>query len=273
MSVPRPISISGFGLLSARPARVEIQRSDSGGIRFIAASGDCIPALISHQRTAEGPLGGRNTVLGKGNVSIATVEHLLSALAGSNLWHADVHCEGGELPILDGSAADFASALRDVPAAPGTPVRLRSTIRVEHASSGAWIEASPSDRIRYRYELRYPAGSGLREQEFEWDGNAASYSGQIAPSRTFSLEHEARAMRAAGLFPHLTPRDMLVIAPDGGAIENKLRFPDEPARHKLLDLIGDLALLGGPLIANVTAHKSSHALTHELCRRIVAGMG
>jgi len=269
MSVPRPIEISGLGLFSARPARLEIRPSDSGGIRFVDASGRMgTPATIAHQRTSQGPLGGRNTVLGDERFSVATVEHCMSALAGLNIWHAEIAVDGGELPILDGSASGFADALRGVRSAPGNPIRLRSSVRVEHASSGAWIEASPSDRILYRYELRYPAGSGLPDQDYAWDGSAASYSGQIAPARTFSLEAEALAMRAAGLFPHLTARDMLVIAPDGRAIDNAFRFPDEPARHKLLDLIGDLALLGGPLIADVTAHKSSHALTHELCRRI-----
>lgn len=274
MSTQPEIAVSGIGLFSARPARVEVRAAIAPtGIRFVhAATSRFLPALIAHQQPARGPIGGRNTILGNDHFSVATVEHLLSALAGLAIWHADILVVAGELPILDGSAAGFVSSLRGQLSSPhpARPIHLAQTVRVEDGASGAWIEARPSDQLRYRYELRYPPGAGIPDQSFDWDGDAEIYASAIAPARTFSLEREALAMKAAGLFPHLTPRDMLVIAPDGRAIDNALRFPDEPARHKLLDLIGDLALLGGPLIANVTAHKSSHALAHELCRRIEA---
>lgn len=274
MSTPPEIAFSGPGLFSSRPAKVVVRPAvEATGIRFIHSSAShVVPALIAHQRPAHGPLGGRNTIVGDERFSVATVEHLLSALAGLGRWHADVVIDGGELPILDGSAAPFAAGLQEAsfPSASANAIHLRALVRVEHSETGAWIEARPADQLRYRYELRYPPGTGIPEQSFEWSGDARDYATEIAPARTFSLEREAFAMKAAGLFPHLTPRDMLVIAPDGRAIDNTLRFADEPARHKLLDLIGDLALLGGPLIAEVTAHKSSHALTHELCRRIAA---
>lgn len=274
MSTPPEIAVSGVGLFTARPSRVAVRRaSEPTGIRFVhPSSSRVIPALIAHQQPAHGPLGGRNTVLGDEHFSVATVEHLLSALAGLGVWHADIIVDACELPILDGSAAGFVSSLRGRQISPHSAhaIHLTQTVRVEDESSGAWIEAHPASRIRYRYQLRYPPGAGIPEQSFEWEGDPDRYATEIAPARTFSLEREALAMKAAGLFPHLTPRDMLVIAPDGRAIDNSLRFADEPVRHKLLDLIGDLALLGGPLIAEVTAHKSSHALTHELCRRIAA---
>ena len=275
MNTPHDITVSGLGLFSARPSQVLIRRSPpKRGIRFLHPNTSvAVPALISHQQAAKGPLGGRNTVIGEGSFSIATVEHLLSALAGLGIWNADIVPQAGELPILDGSSLGFVEALRTESPSPATPLRLTRTIRVEDAATGAWIEARPASLIRYRYELRYPPESGIPDQDFEWSGDAARYAAEIAPARTFSLEREARAMQAAGLFPHLTPREMLVIAPDGRAIDNALRFSDEPARHKLLDLIGDLALLGGPLVAEVVAHKSSHALTHELSRRIAAATG
>jgi UDP-3-O-acyl-N-acetylglucosamine deacetylase len=210
-----------------------------------------------------------------------------------------------EVPILDGSALDFVRAIdalglvcassdaeadessrkprigqeedkkaeptpRPPPSGRGSRAsRLRRSIRVDDPKTGAFIEAAPSETLRYRYELSYPPGSGIGDQAAEWSGDAAEYRREIAPARTFCLEREAQAMRAAGLFTHLTPRDMLVIAPDGRPIDNELRFGNEPARHKLLDLIGDLALLGGRLIADVRAVRSGHALTHEFCRRVL----
>ena len=209
-----------------------------------------------------------------------------------------------EVPILDGSALDFVRAIdaagldhartdaeadessrkprigapaaniraepfsQPIPSGKGG-VHLARPIRVEDPKTGAFIEACPSETLRYRYELSYPPGSGIGEQSAEWSGDAPDYRTNIAPARTFCLEREAQAMRAAGLFTHLTPRDMLVIAPDGRPIDNELRFGNEPARHKLLDLIGDLALLGGRLIADVRAVRSGHALTHEFCRRVL----
>lgn len=267
------VQFAGVGLFSARPVRVAIAIGESGGIRFLRAGGQApVHAMIGSVIGAHGPLGGRNTVLKGGRASIATVEHLLSALAGLGIWNADVHIDADELPILDGSAAGFVEELSRLPHAreKGKTISLENVVRAEDARTGAWIEARPSSGIHYRYELSYPPGDGIGNQSFEWNGSAGTYAKEIAPARTYSLEREALAMKAAGLFPHLTARDMLVIAPSGEAIENTLRFPDEPARHKLLDLIGDLALLGGPLRAEVVAHKSSHALTHELCRRIVA---
>lgn len=272
MRTPQDIAVSGVGLFSAQPSRIVLRPAHTqSGIRFFhphIPSG--VPAQISNLRIASGPLGGRNTVIGDGSMSIATVEHLISALAGLGIWNTDIVIDSEELPILDGSALGFVEALRGSTPSSAAALTLPRAVRVEDAATGAWIEARPARAISYRYELRYPSGSGLADQDFEWNGDRAKYAAEIAPARTFSLEREARAMKAAGLFPHLTPRDMLVIAPDGRAIDNTLRFPDEPARHKLLDLIGDLALLGGPLVAEVVAHKSSHALTHELCRRIAS---
>ncbi|MBS0190692.1 MAG: UDP-3-O-acyl-N-acetylglucosamine deacetylase [Phycisphaerales bacterium] len=262
-------TIRGTGLFSAKPASVEIVRAPQGtGIRFLTAT-DIVPATIAHLAPARGPLGGRNSVLARGAARVETVEHVLSALAGSGAWNADVRTQGDEIPILDGSASGFLVAAESLAGSDVRPVRLTRICRVED-DRGAWIEAAPAGDIRYRFELSYPAGSGVPDQNFEWKGDANTYRREIAPARTYCLEKEALAMRSAGLFPHLTPKDMLVIAPDGSAIDNQLRFPDEPVRHKMLDLIGDLALLGGPLIAAVTAHRSSHALTHELCRRIAA---
>ncbi len=222
----------------------------------------------------------------------------------------DAGAESIEVPILDGSALDFVRAIdaaglvcastdaeadessskpridraergKAEPTPPPRPsphhgrgsTRLVRPIRVEDPKTGAFIEARPSESLRYRYELSYPPGSGIGEQSAEWSGDARDYRTNIAPARTFCLEREAQAMKAAGLFTHLTPRDMLVIAPDGRPIDNKLRFNNEPARHKILDLIGDLALLGGRLIADVRAVRSGHALTHELCRRVMMEVG
>ncbi len=275
MTAQDEMTFSGVGLFSARPSTVSIRLVGPGIMLVQSASGRDveIPAAITNVRPARGPLGGRSTNLEAGGARVSTVEHLLSALAGLGIWKARARVSDEEVPIGDGSAIPFVGAIESLrPARDAEPVRLRGVVRVEDAANDAWIEARPAagPHPRYRFELSYPAGSGIPDQAFEWNGSRETYIREIAPARTYCLESEAIAMRGAGLFRHLTPRDMLVIAPSGDPIDNTFRFPDEPVRHKLLDLIGDLALLGGPLIADVVAHKSSHALTHELCRRIAA---
>lgn len=276
-------AIIGRGLFTGREASIDFGPGIGMGFRV---AGRTIPAGVAHVVAATGPLGGRSTNIQHTGVSALTIEHALSALAGLNLWDATVELAATsadapsiEVPIMDGSALEFVRAIDAVKAAfTGTrsqavdasrTIRIERVIRVEDPKTGAFIEAIPSDTLRYRYELSYPPGSGIGDQAAEWLGDAADYRDNIAPARTFCLEREALAMRAAGLFTHLTPREMVVIAPDGRAIDNELRFSNEPARHKLLDLIGDLALLGGRLIADVRAVRSGHALTHEFGRQVL----
>jgi len=145
------------------------------------------------------------------------------------------------------------------------PIRLVQTIYIE--DSDASITVEPSDEPHYRYELDYGDGP-IEAAAVAWSGDRASFMERIAPARTFCLKREADAMSQAGLFAHLSPRDMLVID-ENGPIANEYRFGDECAYHKLLDLIGDLALVGRPLIARVSAVRSGHALAHRAARAII----
>lgn len=213
---------------------------------------------------------------GAGAVVAATVEHVLSALAGMGVWDACVVLEGDEVPIDDGSALAFVELARGLMrhaqglGAQGgaEPIVLRERVEVRDASGGAWIVGEPLDGIEYAYEVDYGAGSPIAAQRAVWRGDSEAYAREIAPARTFSLRAEAEAARSAGLFAHLTPTEMVVVGDDGLPMANAWRMEDEPAKHKLLDLIGDLALLGRPLHAKVTAHRSGHAMTHEFCRRV-----
>lgn len=201
---------------------------------------------------------------------MATVEHLLGALAGLGVWEACITIEGQELPILDGSAKPFVDLLRPVlePVPLGVePLVLDRPIEVREGDAS--IVATPSGapgEFSYTYKLDYGPASPLKPHSAAWRGSVAEFISLIAPARTFSLRHEAEAARRLGLFPHLTPRDMLVIGDDGKPIDNEWRMENEPARHKLLDLIGDLSLLRRPLIADVVATRSGHRLAHEFCR-------
>jgi UDP-3-O-acyl N-acetylglucosamine deacetylase len=265
-------TLSGIGLFTGAQASARILPARSGGLRFQRTDLPGSPAIpATAAQISEPPPGipARNTTLGAGGVTLLTVEHILSALAAAGITDAIIEVRGPEIPILDGSAAAFAGALAEAGTAPAEgvirPIVIAQPITIDHA--GASITATPAAGSIYRYELDYGSGAAIAPQAAETALGSGGYAAAVAPARTFCLEEEARAMRAAGLFPHLTAREMLVIGP-GGPVDNSYRFPDEPARHKLLDLIGDLALAGRPIVGRVVASRAGHALNHTMARRL-----
>jgi UDP-3-O-acyl-N-acetylglucosamine deacetylase len=289
--------LSGPGLFCGKPATLTIApgasrghvnfRSDGAYPRPFASarvrnltydtSWAMLPVPIRNTTlNASKPYGPEDEMVEPPTFVMATVEHLLAALAGLGVWEACITVEGRELPILDGSAKPFTDllrpVLRDAPLSI-EPLVLDKTVEVREGDAS--IIATPSaapDEFSYTYRLDYGPASPLKPQTAMWRGGVAEFTNLIAPARTFSLKHEAEAARKLGLFPHLTPRDMLVIGDDGEPIDNEWRMENEPARHKLLDLIGDLSLLRRPLIADVVATRSGHRLTHEFCRACAAAL-
>lgn len=283
---------SGPGLFSGKPATLRVDPAPPGsGLAFrLGAGGPTLAARVEQVTTASAWAGLpphvpasavlRNTTLAdpSGRVA-ATVEHVISALAGLAVADALITLEGDEVPILDGSALPFARAIAEVrgPAAPREAITIAVPLRVEKGTASIEIlPLGPGERPEYVYELDYGPSSPIGPSRAAWSPldaeHGKQYLQQIAPARTFSLEAEARQARAMGLFAHLTPRDMVVVGADGQPIDNAWRLPEEPARHKLLDLIGDLALAGPPLAARVIARRAGHALTHEACRAVRAAV-
>ena len=269
-TVASAATVSGSGLFTGAPGSVQIMPAEAGrGIVFVTGGRE-IAALAANVWTPE-HLPARNSCLrtADSRASVLTVEHVLSALAGMAITDAAIEVQGPEVPIADGSALPFVDAIRDagVRRIDGTMQPLIVRHRISLRAPGAEIIAEPrEDRgCVYRYELEYGLVPALARQvaEIELRGSESAdrYAAEIAPARTFCLESEARAMRSAGLFAHLSPREMLVIG-DHGPIDNTLRFENEPARHKLLDLIGDLALIGRPIQGAIVARKTGHA-THR----------
>lgn len=218
--------------------------------------------------------------------TVQTVEHVLSALAGLGITSAILELHGPEVPIGDGSAQPFVDAIlraggpspahishTDPTTDLSLPVAVRSPFFIEN--NGGRIDALPSSRpgLFLEYHLEYPPDSGIPPQSATLDlpesgpWPAPLYVREIAPARTFSLLAEAQAARAAGMFAHLEPKDSLVIGPSG-PIDNALRFANEPARHKLLDLLGDLSLAGRPIHARIVAQKTGHAHNHAMAQAL-----
>ncbi|NRA57814.1 MAG: UDP-3-O-acyl-N-acetylglucosamine deacetylase [Phycisphaerales bacterium] len=266
-------SVSGTGLFTNEPCTLTFNPSDRGLTltrtdidKAVPVQCDAIDASPVH--SAFESLKGRSTNLARGRALAATVEHALSALAGLGITDCHIEIDAPEVPILDGSAKPFtdalqASGLADID---GTlePITPSEAITIEAPSGPGRITIEPREEPGWSvaYELDYGASAHLQPQRADWDGSASMYTERVAPARTYSLDHEARALQAAGLFPDLTPADMLVIGRKG-PIDNAYRFEHEPAAHKLLDAIGDISLAGRPIQANIVCHRSGHELNHR----------
>ncbi len=275
--------VKGVGLFSAKPATVRVLPADAGtGLRFRRVDAAGAPVIKAHiDALAAQPEGvpPRNTTLaGPKGVLVMTSEHVLSALAGIGITDAIIELDGPEVPIADGSALPFAQELAPEPIGDMNPLVPLEPVSVRSQDGTATITATPRVRpgCSYTYHLDYGEGAPIAKQsatfsrgiEAHMDSRDDPYFTQVAPARTFCLEHEAKAMRDSGLFKHLSTKDMLVLGPNG-PIDNALRFDNEPARHKLLDLIGDLALVGRPIQADIVATRSGHALNHAMARALL----
>ena len=284
-----PATVRGRGLFTGVSSELVIHPRESGGIVFWRsglAPSEQIPALAEHLGF-DPRLPGRNTILALDpsrppaidNPGAVTVEHVMSALAGLGVTDARIVLTGPEAPIGDGSAAFLAGAIasagtRELGAAV-EPIVVRERLVVKDPRGTGEIVAEPidGDRLELAYTLDYGAAGGLAPQTFSWTWDSRTYAHEVAPARTFCLRREAEAMRAAGLFSWVTTNEMLVLGDDGRPIDNEFRFPDEPARHKLLDLLGDLYLAGAPIIGRITAVRSGHALNGIMARTLRAHAG
>jgi len=297
-TIRRPLTVRGTALFTATPVRIDIRPALAGsGITFrrvdlpsrptIPARVDAITDAPVHPAFAHAPprCTSIGAGIGAGEARVSTIEHLMGALAGLGISDAEVELDAPELPILDGSARRFVELIRavGVQTLEETIDPIILTDRLEVTRDAASIVAeptngpdAPSPGALYEYYLDYGVNPAIQPQSASWTPAAPDahdrFAEEIAPARTFCLDTEAAQLRQAGLFTHLSPRDMLVLGATG-PIDNDLRFENEPARHKLLDLIGDLALIQRPIRARIVATRSGHALNHELAALLLERFG
>jgi len=267
-TVAGPVEIEGVGLHSGRRAWLRILPGEAGsGIVFIRRDlrGAEIPASYRL-------LNGSNfsTTLSSGSAVVATVEHLLSALQGLSIDNARIEIDGDEVPILDGSALPFVERIREVGVRSlGRPRRFLALTRPVRVRAGdKEILALPDNTFQATYAIDF-AHPVIGAQTVTTDVTDDSYVETIAPARTFCLLRDVEAMRRSGLALGGSLDNALVVGEDG-VLNGALRFPDEFARHKVLDLIGDLALLGSPIRAHVIAFKGGHRLHAALVEKIMS---
>jgi len=258
----------GIGLHSGRKVRLTLKPApaDTGIVfRRVDRSHWEIPATSEHIARLN-----HATCLSREGVRIETVEHLLAALATLGVDNAIVELDAPEVPIMDGSAAPFIYLIHEAGirhlARQRSYLKLTRPVAVE--SDGSRVAAYPSDSLRVSYTINFDHPL-LRHQQRSLEIDETSFVEEIAPARTFGFLKDVEQLRQAGLALGGS-LDNAVVLGEAGVLNNPLRFPDEFVRHKILDILGDLSLLGRPLLAHIVAVRAGHNLHTQLVRQILA---
>jgi UDP-3-O-acyl N-acetylglucosamine deacetylase len=267
----RPVSVTGFGYFSGRDVRVEFwPAAEHAGITFVRhdiGPAARVPAAVSLRIDVP-----RRSTLELNGVRVEMVEHVLAALAAMRIDNCEVWVDAPEMPGCDGSSKAFVAAIDAAGAmeqrAPVRQLIVGHSIRV--GDERCWIEAQPcrSAGLSVSFDLDFGAQSAIGHQVFALDITPDSFRRELAPCRTFIPEDAAHAILAQGIGQRVSTADLLIFGPNG-PVGNTLRFPDECVRHKMLDVIGDLALTGCEIIGHVIAHRSGHALHAELAKKLL----
>ncbi|NER81393.1 MAG: UDP-3-O-acyl-N-acetylglucosamine deacetylase [Leptolyngbya sp. SIO1D8] len=266
-TVENPVVQTGVGLHLGVETQVRILPADADAGRFFVRSDlphqPHIPAQVQSVRQTQ-----LSTELAADDAAVRTVEHLLAALMALGIDNARIEVDGPELPLLDGSAQLWVAALQSAGQMPQSATR--SAVRVEEPlwvrDGEAFVVAMPATEPRFTYGIDFDLPA-IGNQWHSWSPSESAFEVDIAPARTFGLAHQIEYLRSQGLIKGGTLENALVCDLDGW-INPPLRFENEPVRHKLLDLVGDLSLLGNLPIAHVIAYKASHALHVQLAKAL-----
>lgn len=283
-TIARPAEVWGVGYLTGATVRLRfLPAPPSSGVVFLRTDLRPrlqVPAHIDYVTGTQ-----RRTTLGHPPAQIGLVEHVLAALAGLRIDNCRIELDSPEPPGQDGSARDFVAALLDagicrqgarrpilgveqslVLSAGGATLALHPPLPTLFAAA-AEPSAAPEHALYLSYFLDYGLRSPITRQLHTQAFTPGAFVQEIASCRTFILEEEAAELRRLGLGARTSTADLLVFGPHG-PVDNTLRYANEPARHKILDQLGDLSLLGADLCGHVVAYRSGHPLNVELVRRL-----
>jgi UDP-3-O-[3-hydroxymyristoyl] N-acetylglucosamine deacetylase len=272
-TLKQPVSCHGVGLHSGAPVSLTLLPAPANhGVVFVRTDlprGVDIPALAANVVDTE-----LATTLGRDDVRVGTVEHLLAALAGLGVDNARIELDGPEVPIMDGSAAPFAYLVKSagvrVLSEPKSFLVIKKSVTVADGDKEATLSPSTRFRIDCTIDFNHPL---ISDQALSFEFSDRNFSREIARARTFGFLRDVEKLKAAGLARGgslenaIVVDDFSILNPDG------LRFPDEFVRHKLLDAIGDVSLFGLPVLGHLRAFKTGHALNQKLVQRVLADPG
>jgi UDP-3-O-[3-hydroxymyristoyl] N-acetylglucosamine deacetylase len=248
--------------LTLRPAPpdtglVFIRQNGSGPVAFRPSVRNLVATELCTEISAKG-------------MYVKTIEHVLSALVGLAVDNVFIELDGGEVPVMDGSAGPFVRLIRAAGIVPQNRrqpfLKIMRPIEVVHEDRRIRIEPCPTAKITYSIQYDHPL---IETQTYVYDWSVTGFQSEIADARTFGFLKDVQALWAKGLGKGGSLDNTVVLSEGGVMNESGLRFPDEFVRHKVLDLIGDLALLGIPFIGHLVAERAGHALHAKLVEQIL----
>ncbi len=265
-----PVSCTGVGLHLGQTTRVTVlPASVNSGRHFVRtdSGSEVIPASVAAVSQTR-----LSTQLGiEAGPHVRTVEHLLAALWAAGVDNARIEIDGPEVPLLDGSSRDWSCLIQSVGTVEQSASRhpcgvLNEPVIVREGD--AYVMALPSSELRFSYGIDFPVAA-IGNQWHSWSPTDGDFAEVVAPARTFAMAHQIDGLRSQGLIKGGSLENALVCNQQGW-LNPPLRFANEPARHKLLDLVGDLSLLGVLPTMHVTAYRASHSLHVQLARQLAA---
>jgi len=271
-TLAREITCAGAGLHSGDPVTMRLSPADVGaGVRFLRT--DVVNAeqvIPAHALNVTTTRLGTNLANADG-VTVATVEHLLAACSGVGIDNLTVEIASAEVPIFEGASGTYCALFREAGLlAQDAPRRRLCILRTVEVRDGAkWARLSPAESARFRITIDFPSRA-IGRQSIEFEMIPGAFEREIAFARTFGFLREVEALRAAGLARGGALENAIVVDDDRILNPEGLKRPDEFVRHKLLDVIGDLYLAGGPICGLYEAEQPGHALNNGLLRAVFA---
>lgn len=269
-TIAQQVAISGTGLHSGQRINMTLRPADAGtGIIFHRTDGNQVVSIEARsENVVDTQLA---TVLGRGNTRISTVEHLMAALAAYGIDNLHIDIDGPEVPIMDGSAAPFVSiiedaGLRNLPKSRKF-LAIRKPITVIDGEKRVNIIPSRFFRVTFDIAFEHPC---IALQQRSVKVTSETFRRDLSPARTFGFLRDVEQLKAAGLARGGSLKNAIVVDDERILNPEGLRFQDEFVRHKILDAVGDLSLLGYPILGHVRAYKAGHDINHQLVEKILA---
>ena len=259
-------TVEGIGIHTGEHSKLTVKPAPlNTGIAFFTKNGTKIPAIVENvSHTGNGV-----TLIGNNGIEIKTCEHILSAFYGIGIDNAICEVEGDEVPVLDGSSLEFTKLIKVEHQAGQRKKEFKVIEPIFVESPSSCIFVTQDNEFKITFLIDYPH-TAIKTQCQTFTITQDVYCTEIAPARTYTFANWIDKLRSKGLIRGGNLDNAVVIGDDGPV--NSLRFPDEQVRHKILDFIGDIALLGARLKGNVVAIKSGHTLNIELVRRLKNGV-
>ena len=270
-TLKNPVSYTGTGLHSGNPVHMTFLPAEpNSGIRFRRVDLDGSPeieAAFEHIVDTN-----RSTTLGKGNIRLHTVEHILASFSGCQVDNAIVELDANEPPIADGSSREYVRMIEE--AGLEAQAEAREEFKIEEAfemqSGDTTVTVFPHDKLKIT--CTSSGGGGRMTEYFSIEIDPETWAKEVAHARTFCFFEEIEYLYTNGLIKGGSLENAVVIRDDAILTNEPLRYPDEFVRHKILDIIGDISLLGKPFVGHITAIKPSHAANAELTKQLAAHM-